>query len=173
MAARPSPPNVMVNMTYPTPAPEPGNNNNNQQLQTSFGFQFNNNVAFIGGERALTVQYWPGTFASCCGLHMAQQWLPLTTDSSRAVAIVLGLAVSCFWGFCGVYRRRRMVAARMNASGRPDFGARPRQCCCSSMLEDSCNSFVCLAARPAVLPTAAFTGRLHMDSTHCQSCSTC
>ncbi len=57
MAAETSPPTVMVNRTNPAPAPEPGNNNNNnnQQFQTSVGFQFNNNIAFIGGERALTV----------------------------------------------------------------------------------------------------------------------
>ena len=36
------------------------------------------------------------------------------------VAIILGLAVSCFWGVCGVYRRRRLAAHRF--SGPPGNG---------------------------------------------------
>ncbi len=38
-----------------------------------------------------------------------------------AVAIVIALLISCFWGACGVYRRRQLVASR---SGR--FPGEPR-----------------------------------------------
>lgn len=34
------------------------------------------------------------------------------------VAIVLGLAMSCFWGACGLYRRRRMAAHRFSGPPR-------------------------------------------------------
>jgi hypothetical protein len=75
-------------------------------------------------ELSLVIARGQSAHVSCrdAAIEPPTAWTPQFNNNVAfiGVAIILGLAVSCFWGVCGVYRRRRLAAHRF--SGPPGNG---------------------------------------------------